>query len=158
MFLALSISTFLPLRVSPSTAVAGWSCNPGREAGGGAEEEGWQTRIQKEPAFIAPGLYFCLCKFPRYKSRVFLYSSQLAIGGGWLSQGTKAVIGSLIMINPTLIRKKKNPPTVFCLFAAAGRDWTKSAVATSVENARCECLCCVCVFSFFSFYLKLTHK
>lgn len=150
MFLALSISTFLPLRVSPSTAVAGWSCNPGREAGGGAEEEGWQTRIQKEPAFIAPGLYFCLCKFPRYKSRVFLYSSQLAIGGGWLSQGTKAVIGSLIMINPTLIRKKKKSPHSFLFICCrwSGLDKERSRHQRGKCTLRVFVLC-MCFFFFF---------
>lgn len=63
------------------------------------------------------GALFLFVRIPRRKSRFFF--SQLAIGCGKLRRGTKAVIGSLIMINPALIRK--NPPTVFCLFAAAAR-------------------------------------
>lgn len=34
------VSTFLPRRGSSSAVGSGWSSNPGREAGGGAEEEG----------------------------------------------------------------------------------------------------------------------
>lgn len=85
------------------------------ESQGEARRRRADRRGYKRTQRYSAGALFLFVRIPRCKSRF----SQLTIGWGWFKQGTKAVIGSLIMINPTLIRK--NPPTAFCLFAAAGR-------------------------------------
>lgn len=128
---------FLPLWGSSSTVGAGWSRNPGREAGGGAEEEGWQSRIQKR---YSVGALFLFVRFLRCKSRFFPPQLTIVEGGGEIRQGTKAVIGFLSMINPTVIRK--NPPTAFCLFAAAGRTGQRAQSPPTWKNTCWECLCC----------------
>lgn len=74
---------------------------------------------------------FLFLPIPRWKSRY----PKLALGRGWIRQGTKAVIGSLSMINPTLIRKN---PRVLCLFAAGQTG--QRALSPTLERS-CECVC-----------------
>lgn len=88
----------------------------------------------------ASRLDFLSLPIPRWKSRY----PQLTLGRGWFRHGTKVVIGSLIMINPTLIRTPtpSTPHThvhaqFLCLFAA-GRSGQR-ALPPAME-ASCGCV------------------
>lgn len=104
-------------------------------AGAPAEEEGEAGRSVDRRGYKSSErgvtASFLFLPIPRWKSRY----PQLALGRGWIRQGTKAVIGSLNMINPTLIRKN---PRVLCLFAAGQTG--QRALSPTLERS-CECVC-----------------
>lgn len=115
-------STFPPFTPRPCWSAVGCR-SPGR--GGGVLTRGYKSSERGVTAS------FLFLPIPRWKSRY----PQLALGRGWIRQGTKAVIGSLNMINPTLIRKN---PRVLCLFAAGQTG--QRALSPTLERS-CECVC-----------------
>lgn len=101
-------------------------------AGAPAEAEGRRggvlTDADTKAASAASRLHFGFCQFHVEKSRY----PKLALGRGWIRQGTKAVIGSLNMINPALIRKKSPSFVFICRWS----DRTKSALANVGKELR----------------------
>lgn len=102
-------------------------------AGAPAEAEGEARRSVDRRGYKSSerGFIFVSANSTLKKSRY----PQLALGRGWIRPGTKAVIGSLNMINPTLIRKN---PRVLCLFAAGQTG--QRALSPTFERS-CECVC-----------------